>query len=72
MSNEINLLQVLYKHLEYLFISLIKVRIIKFIQCGPWSTNGPNFLEISLFEPLYITIGHLILITHEQFIYISS
>jgi hypothetical protein len=41
-SNEIILLQILYKHLEYLFFSFMKVRIIKFIQCGPCSINGQN------------------------------
>jgi hypothetical protein len=34
MSNEINLFQILYGHLKYLFFSLINVRIVKFIQCG--------------------------------------
>jgi len=34
MSNEIILLQILYKNLEYLFSSFMKVNKIKFIQCG--------------------------------------
>jgi len=31
MSNEIILFQILYKHLKYLFLSLMKLRIVKFI-----------------------------------------
>jgi hypothetical protein len=50
MSNEIILFYILYWHLEYLFFSLMKVRIVKFIQCGPCSINGPKFQEISFFE----------------------
>jgi hypothetical protein len=42
MSNEIILFQILYKHLKYLFFSLIKVKIVKFIQCGPCFINGPK------------------------------
>jgi hypothetical protein len=61
MSNEIILFQILYRHLKYLFFSLIKVRIIKFIQCGPCSINGPKFQEISFFETFYIVLGHLVL-----------
>ncbi len=45
----------------------MKVRIIKFIQCAPCSINGPKFLEISIFEILYIAIGHLVLVTLEDF-----
>jgi hypothetical protein len=43
MSNEIILFQILYRHLEYLLFSLMKIRIVKFIQCGSCSINGPNF-----------------------------
>jgi len=70
MSNEIILFQILYKHLEYLFFSFIKLRIVKFIQCGPLSINGPKFLEISLFEKNYITIGHLVFVTFIHLMYI--
>jgi hypothetical protein len=70
MSNEIILFQILYKHLEYLFFSFIKLRIVKFIQCGPLSINGSKFLEISLFEKNYITIGHLVFVTFIHLMYI--
>jgi hypothetical protein len=60
MSNKIILFQILYKHLEYMFFSLMKIRIIKFIQCGPCFINGSKLLEISFFEFFYITIGHLV------------
>jgi hypothetical protein len=72
MSNEIILFQILYKYLEYIFFSLIKVRIIKFIQCEPYSINGPKFLEISNFETFYVAIGHLIFVTFIHFVYIST
>jgi hypothetical protein len=72
MSNEINLLQILYEHLEYLFFPLMNVRMLKFKQCRPCSINGPKFLEISFFETLYIAIKHLAFITFEDFIYISN
>jgi len=62
MSNETNL-QLLYMHVEYLIFSLTKIKIIKFIQRGPCSINGPKFPKSSLFETLYIAIGHLILVT---------
>jgi hypothetical protein len=42
MSNEIILFQILYMHIEYLFFSLMKIKILKFIQCGPCSINGQN------------------------------
>ncbi len=61
MSNEIILFQILYRHLEYLSFSLVKVEIVKIIQCGPCSIIGSKFLEISLFEFFYIAIGHLVL-----------
>jgi hypothetical protein len=48
MSNEINLLQILYKHLNYLFFSFMKVKIIKFNQCGPCFIDGPKFSKISI------------------------
>jgi hypothetical protein len=71
-SNEINLLQILYGHLHYLLFSLMNVKIIKFIQCGPYSINGPKFPKVSFFETLYIVIKHLVLVTLEHFIYISK
>ncbi len=42
MLNEIILFQILCRPLKYLFFSLIKVKIIKFIQCGPHFINGPK------------------------------
>ncbi len=45
MLNEIILFQILRRLLKYLFFSLMKVKIIKFIQCGPHSINGPKFLK---------------------------
>jgi hypothetical protein len=71
MSNEIILFQILYRPLKYLLFSLMKVRIIKFIQCGPYSINGPNFLEIWLLS-FYIMIKHLVLVTFIHFIHIST
>jgi hypothetical protein len=62
MSNEINL-QLLYRHVEYLFFSLKKIKTVKFIQYGPCSINGPKFSKNSLLETLYVAIGHLILVT---------
>jgi hypothetical protein len=56
MSSEINLLQILYRHREYLLFSIMKIKIVKIIQCGPCAINGLKFLEIVFFETLYITI----------------
>ncbi len=72
MSNEINLLQIVYRHLKYLFFSLMKIKIIKCIQCEPCSINGPKISKISFFETLYIAIVHLVLATFEHFIYINN
>jgi hypothetical protein len=69
MSNEIILFQILFKNLEYLFIPLVKVIIIQFIQCGECYINGPNLSKISFFEKIYIAIGHLIFVTFIHFIY---
>jgi hypothetical protein len=44
----------------------MNVKIIKFIQCGPCSINGPKFPKNSFFEILYIAIGHLVLVTFEH------
>jgi len=57
MSNEIILFKFLCRPLKYLLYSLMKVIIVKFIQCGPCSINGPKFPEIWLFESFYIVIG---------------
>jgi hypothetical protein len=72
MSNEVILFEILYKPLNYLFFSLMKMKIIRFIQCGPCSINGPKFLEIFFFEIFYITIGHLVLVTFIHFIHINT
>jgi hypothetical protein len=72
MSNEIILFQILYRHLENLLFSLMKVNTIKFIQCGPCFINGPKFPEISFFETFYIVIGHLVFVTLIYFMYIST
>jgi hypothetical protein len=58
MSNEIILFQILYRHLEYVLFSLMKVRIVKFIQCGPYLINGPKFPKFSLLKTFYIVIRH--------------
>ena len=63
MSNEIILFQILYRALKYLFFSLMKVTIIKFIQCGPCSINNPKYQKYHFFETFYIVIGHLVLVT---------
>jgi hypothetical protein len=53
MSSEIILFQILYKFLKYLLFSLMKVRIIKFIQCGPcfiqMAENSQKFDSKKLF-----------------------
>jgi hypothetical protein len=68
MSNEIILFQILYSHLKYLLFSLMKVKIVKFIQCGPCSINGQKFLEIWFFGTFYIAIGHWFL-SHSCILY---
>jgi hypothetical protein len=68
MSNEINLLQILYGHLKYLSVSLMNVRIINFIQSEPCFINGSKFSKILFFKILYIAIGHLVLVTLEHYI----
>ncbi len=72
MSNETILFQILYMPLEYLFFSIMKVRIVKFIQCRPCFINGPKFSKISLFKFFYIAIGHLVFVTLIHFMYIST
>jgi len=59
-------------YLEYLLFSLMKIKIIKFIQCEPCSINEYQFLKFSFFETLYIVIGHLILVTFKCFIHINT
>jgi len=71
MSNDIILFQFLYRHLEYLLFSLMKVKILKFIQHRPHSIKGPKFSKFSFFEKNYIIIGHLVFVTFIHFIYIS-
>jgi hypothetical protein len=72
MSNEIILFQILCRYLKYLLFSFMKVRIVKFIQCGPYSINGPKFLKFSLFETFYIAIGNLVFVALVHFMYIST
>ncbi len=43
MSNEIILFQILYRPLKFIYFSFMKVRIIKFIQCGSCYINGSKF-----------------------------
>jgi len=50
MLNEIILFQILCKPLKYLFFSFMKVKIIKFIQCGPCFINGQKFQEIDFLK----------------------
>jgi hypothetical protein len=52
--------------------SLMKIQIIKFIQCEPCSIKEYQSLKFSFFEPLYIVIGHLILVTFKCFIHINT
>jgi len=61
MSNEIILFKILYQHLNFIYFSLMKTKIVIFIQCGPCSIIGPKFSKFSLFETFYIAIGHLVL-----------
>jgi hypothetical protein len=68
MSNEIIFFQILCRLLKYLFFSLMKVRLIKFIKCEPCSINDPKFIEIWFFETFYIAIGHLFL-SHSYILY---
>jgi hypothetical protein len=72
LSNDIILLQFLYKHLEYLFFPLMKVRIVKFIPHKPHSIDGPKFSKFSFYETFYIMIGHLVFVTFIHFIYINT
>jgi len=72
MENEIIVFQILYKHIKYLLFSLLKVKIIKFIQCGPYFINGPKFPEISFLKTFYITIGHLVFVTFIHFMCINT
>jgi hypothetical protein len=72
MSNGIILFQIYYGHLECQLFSIMKVKIIKFIQCGPCSINGPKFSKFSLFETFYITIAHLVFNKFINFKYIDT
>jgi L-asparagine transporter-like permease len=68
MSNEINLLQILYGHLKYLFFSLMNVRIIKFIQCGPCFINGPNSHKFHFLKFCTLQLGTWLL-SHLNILY---
>jgi hypothetical protein len=68
MSNEIILFQILCRHLKYLLISLRKVKLAKFIQCGPCSINGPKSQEIWFFETFYNAI-RLFFLSHLDLLY---
>jgi hypothetical protein len=70
-SNEIILFQILYRLLKF-FFSLMKVKIVKFIQCGPCFINGPKFQEIWFLKKNYIIIGHLVLATFIHFTPINT
>ncbi len=72
MSQEIILFQILYRSLKYLMFSLMKIRIVKFVQCGPCYINDFKFLKFSLFETFYIAIWHLVFVTFIHFMYIST
>jgi hypothetical protein len=72
MSNKIVLFQILYRLLRYLLFSFMKIKIVKFIQCGPCFVNGSKFLRIWLFETFYITIGHLVLVKCIYFIHLNT
>jgi len=71
MSNEIILFQILCRHLKYLLISLRKVKLAKFIQCGPCSINGPKSQEIWFFETFYNAIRHFFFVTFRPFIHVN-
>jgi hypothetical protein len=53
-----NLFRILYRRLIFIFFSLMKVKTIKFIQCGPCFINAPIFFEI-----FYIAMRHLDFVT---------
>jgi hypothetical protein len=72
MSNEIIFFQILYRPLKYLLFSLMKVRILKFIQCGPCSINVPKLPKFWLLKTFSIMTGHLVLVTFIHFIHIST
>jgi len=72
MSNKIVLFQILYRLLRYLLFSFMKIKIVKFIQCGPCFINGSQNLRIWLFETFYITIGHLVLVKCIYFIHLNK
>jgi hypothetical protein len=56
----------------FLFFSFMKVRIIKSIQCELCPINDPQILKIFIFWNLYIVIGHLVFVTFECFMHIST
>ncbi len=68
MSNEIKFPQILYEHLKYLFFSLMNVKIVKFLLCGPYSINGPKFPNLFFFEILYIAI-YTFFLSHLNILY---
>ncbi len=52
----------LYEPPKYLLFSPMKVKIIKFIQCGPYSINGPKFSKKWFFQTFYIALRHLVFV----------
>jgi hypothetical protein len=46
----------------------MNVKIVKFIQCGPCSINGPKFPKILFFEILYIAI-YTFFLSHSNILY---
>jgi hypothetical protein len=72
MSNEIILLQILYKPLKYLLFSLMKVRIIKVYPMWAMFCQCPKNPKIWVSKTFYIMIRHLALVTFIHFIHIST
>ncbi len=61
MSNEIILFQILYRHVEYILFSFMKVRMLKFIQCGDVLSMAQNsqrfhFLKFFTLHLVFVTL----------------
>jgi hypothetical protein len=71
MSNEIIMFQLLYRHLEYLFFSLMKVKIINLSNVGHVLSMAQNSHKLFFFFN-YIAIRHLVFVTLIDFTYINT
>jgi hypothetical protein len=63
MSNEMNSLPILYKHLKLPFFSFTKIKIIKLPNGGHVPLMANNSQKKIIFETLHIVIEHLVLVT---------